>query len=465
MKTQLMNAMEWASIQFCQAQLGDPRRTRRLIKVACALAKTSHGTLPGTFSRWADLKAAYRLFSQENVTYEKIINPHWSHTRKACRQPGEYLLIEDTTQLDFTSHLAAEDLGRIGDDGGRGLFVHSTLALRVERWNDRQEPDVTVLGLFGQKCWARPESIRCRQEKKRDRLLRPRESQRWAEVFHDIACPDSQSKWTYVADRESDIYEVFGRCRAKRIDFIIRANQPRALAKEDRSVFQAVSEVPVLGRFTIDLRSRPGQAARKAKMELRAKTVTLRAPWRPAGAQQPFEVTVVEACEVEAPAGVKPIRWVLLTSWPCADLRGAMRVVKAYARRWLIEEYHKALKSGVGVEQSQLSTAGRIQALFGILAVVAVRLLNTKLLARTHPSEPVAPEEIGPEALTILEAEWGKPDGGWTYSSVLIAVARLGGFMARKHDGNPGWITIWRGWQKLMLMVQGFSLSNGETCG
>ncbi|MDY7010708.1 MAG: hypothetical protein SVV80_08150 [Planctomycetota bacterium] len=100
----------------------------------------------------------------------------------------------------------------------------------MERWNDRQEPEVTVLGLLGQSCWARPESIRCRQEKKRDRLLRPRESQRWAEVFHDIDGPGPQSRWTYVADRESDIYEVFVRCRAKRMDFIIRANQPRAFA-------------------------------------------------------------------------------------------------------------------------------------------------------------------------------------------------------------------------------------------
>jgi len=174
---------------------------------------------------------------------------------------------------------------------------------------------------------------------------------------------------------------------------------------------------------------------------------------------------VVEAREVDAPKGVKPIHWVLLTSWSCSTFQKVMRVVKAYSRRWLIEEYHKALKSGAKVEDAQLETADHIQALLGILAVVGVRLLNTKLLASTCPDTPIDPAEFGPEALTILEAEWGKPREGWTNRSVLVAIARLGGFLARKGDGNPGWFTIWRGWQRLMTLVQGFTFARGERCG
>jgi len=375
------------------------------------------------------------------------------------------LLIEDTTQLDFTSHAAAKDLGRIGDDGGRGLYVHSTLALRVERWNAQQEPEVSVMGLLGQKCWARPDSTRCSKEKKRNRLQRPRESERWAAVFEETGGPGPSARWTYVGDRESDIYETFGRCKDRDVEFIIRANQPRALADEGGSIFQAVSKAPILGRFSLDLRARPGQAARTAELEVRARPVTVRAPWRPGGKLEPREIRVVEAREIDAPEGTKPIHWVLLTSWRCQNFQQTMRVVKAYSRRWLIEEYHKALKSGAKVEGTQLETADRIEALLGILAVVSVRLLNTKLLAASRPDTPLAPEDFGPEALVILEAHWGKPAEGWTYSSVLVAIARLGGFLARKSDGNPGWLTIWRGWQRLMTLVQGFTLATGEKCG
>ena len=465
MQTTLMNTKDWAMVEFSDAQLGDIRRTRRLVEVAAGLASNPSGTLPGAFPDWADLKAAYRFFSSEDVTYEQIIDPHWTHTRAACQEPGEYLLIEDTTDLDFTSLLAASDLGRIGDDGGRGLYVHTTLAFRVESWNDQDAPEGTVVGLFAQKCWARTNSTRCSKEKKGDRLRRRRESERWAAAFEACGGPPPGVRWTYVADRESDIYEVFGRCEDNRVDFIVRASQPRALVKEDRSLFEAIAKGPIFGRFSLDLRARAGQAARTAELEVRARRVTLRAPWRPGGAPEPREVMVVEAREVHAPAGIKPIRWVLLTSWPCNTFRQVMRVVKAYSRRWLIEEYHKALKTGAGIEQTQLSAADRIQALLGVLAVVAVRLLNTKLLASTRPDEPVAAGEFGPEALAILEAKWGKPAGGWTCSSILIAIARLGGFLARKGDGNPGWLTIWRGWQKLMLMTHGFTIAMEEKCG
>lgn len=465
MDNTLMSPKEWAGAVFSEAELGDIRRTRRLVKVAARVAENPSGTLPLAFPQWAELKAAYRLLENEKVTYENILAPHLSSTRAACQRPGQYLLIEDTTELDFTGRAVGEQMGRIGNDGGRGLFAHTTLAVRVERWNTQEEPEVTAVGLFDQKCWARQDTTRCSREKKADRLRRRRESERWAAVFDKTAKPGPSARWTYIADRESDIYEAFGRCRANSIEYIIRANQPRALAEQGGSVFQAVAKSPVLGRFPVHLRARPGQRARTAELELRSCSVTLRAPWRPGGKLAAFEVNVVEAREVNAPRGVSPIHWVLLTSWPCEQFKQGLRVVKTYTRRWLIEEYHKALKTGAKAEESQLRTRGGIEALLGLLAVVAVRLLHTKLLATTKPDEALAPEEFGPEALAILEGTWGKPAGGWTYSTVLVGIARLGGFLARKGDGNPGWITIWRGWHKLMLMVQGFELATGGKCG
>jgi len=433
--------------------------------VAGGVAENPCGTLPGAFSQWAELKAAYRLLDNDKVTYQDILAPHLDSTRAACQRPGEYLLIEDTTELDFTGRAVGEQMGRIGNDGGRGLFAHTTLAVRVEGWNTQEEPEVTVVGLFDQKCWVRQDTTRCSREKKADRLRRRRESERWGAVFDKTANPGPSVRWTYIADRESDIYEAFERCRANSIEYVIRASQPRALAEQGGSVFQAVAKSPVLGRFSVHLRARPGQRARTAKLELRSCSVTLRPPWRPDGKLEAFELNVVEAREVNAPRGVSAIHWVLLTSWACEQFKQAMRVVKTYARRWLIEEYHKALKTGTKAQESQLRTRGGIEALLGLLAVVAVRLLQTKLLGATKPDEPLAPGEICPEALAVLEATFGKPSGGWTHSTALVAIARLGGFLARKSDGNPGWITLWRGMQKLMLLVRGFELATGGKCG
>jgi hypothetical protein len=130
-------------------------------------------------------------------------------------------------------------------------------------------------------------------------------------------------------------------------------------------------------------------------------------------------------------------------------------VVGRYAARWWIEEYHKALKSGAGAEESQLESPEGLESLVGVLAVVAVRLLSTKLLARSRPEGVEAVQSFAPEALAILEKKYGRPKGGWNNQTLLVATARLGGFLARKGDGLPGWQTIWRGWHRLMWMCEG----------
>jgi hypothetical protein len=260
-----------------------------------------------------------------------------------------------------------------------------------------------------------------------------------------------------VADREADFYEPLQRCKQQQVDFIIRANRDRRLAQPEGHLFETVGQAGVLGRGVVELRARPGQAARSAVVELRSVKVDLSGPWRPGGWQEDLgEVWVVEVREVDAPPEVQePLYWVLLSSLPAQTLAAARRIVGRYSARWWIEEYHKALKSGTGVEESQLKRAYRLEALLGVLAVVAVRLLNTKLLARSRPEGLEAVESLGPEALQLLEKKLGCPKGGWTNHNVIVAVARLGGFLARKRDGSPGWQTIWRGWQRLMWMCEG----------
>lgn len=469
METTLLSESAWAQMEFGSIFLGDERRDRRLVQIAANLAHCPSGTLPTALPHWDQLKAAYRLLSNEEVSYEAIMTPHWKKTRRACELPGEYLLIEDTTVLDFSAHPAVKGLGRIGDDRGLGLNLHTTLAARVERWDSQEAPQVKLVGLFGQKCWVRQDEPKKGKESRRARLKRERESQRWAQVFEGNACPKpDQAQWIYTADREADIYESFVNCRRAGIDFDIRATQPRKVETGNGSLFDAVAQAPLKGSYQLKLRAREGVSARSAVVEVRAVAVRLCAPWRPDGQHDAFPANVVEVREVGAPDGVTPIHWVLLTSLPIETYEQIRRVVNLYAKRWLVEEYHKALKTGMGIEKSQLETVGRIKALLGISAVVAVRLLNTKLLSSTTPDAVVGAEEIGDDAKRIIENKFGVPEGGWTYGTMLRAIARLGGFLARKGDGNPGWLTIWRGWHRLLDMTEGYNLANGiedKKCG
>jgi len=455
-----MPAGQWAQNEFGFAKLGDSRRNRRLVNIATHLAAKPGGTLPQAFPDWSELKAAYRFFNQRGVSFERILAPHLERTRRSCREPGEYLLIEDTTLLDYSEHWAAEDLGRIGNGQGRGFELHSALAVRIESWTLEQRPEGVVVGLFDQQCRSpRPAP---KAQTRAQRLSRPRKSQKWAAGIKSAGRPAPGSQWIYVADRESDFYEPLHLCQQHGVDFVVRAGQDRRLADEAGHLQEVVARAPVLTQSTVEVRTRAGQPARTAIVEVRSLRVDLDGPWRPGGWQEPLKaVGVLEVKEVHASAAVKqPLHWILLTSLPCATAAEAQRVVGRYTARWWIEEYHKALKSGAGVEDSQLERADRLESLIAVLAVVAVRLLNTKMLARSRPESFEAASSFGPQLLAILEKKLGKPKDGWTNANVIIATARLGGFIGRKSDGLPGWQNIWRGWQRLIWMVEGVETFN-----
>lgn len=466
MSTALLSAGQWAQIEFGFARLGDQRRNKRLVNIAEHLAAHPGGALPQAFPDWAELKAAYRFFGQNGVTYERVLASHLERTRQSCRAPGEYLLIEDTTVLDYSLHWSAQDLGVIGDGTQRGFELHSALAVRLESWTLEQQPEGVVLGLFDQQC-RRPRPAP-EGETRRQRLGRPRKSQSWAAAFGSAGRPPAGSRWIYVADRESDIYEALQSCQRHGVDLVVRACQDRRLANETGHLLAAVAGAAVLGQSAVALRARTGQPARTAMVELRSQRVTLDGPHRPAGWLPPLaELSVIEVREIGAPAEVRaPLRWVLLTSLPCTTQAQVQRVVGCYTARWWIEEYHKALKSGTGVETSQLERADRLEPLIAVLAVVAVRLLGTKLLARSRPQTFEAATSFGPQLLRLLEKKLGRPPDGWCNRNLIRAVARVGGFIGRKGDGEPGWQTIWRGWQRLIWMAEGVNLIEHEkSCG
>jgi hypothetical protein len=160
---------------------------------------------------------------------------------------------------------------------------------------------------------------------------------------------------------------------------------------------------------------------------------------------------------VEAPEGVEALEWVRYTDRPITTLEAAVGVVMDYGTRYLIEEFHKGLKTGLKAEELQLETAHRLFAAIAVMSVVALRLLDIRELGRRSPAAPAACVGLSGDELEVLSLEVGR--ALTTVSEVLLAIGGLGGHMNRKSDGMPGWITLWRGMAKLRLLVRGARLA------
>lgn len=448
----------WAAIQFATAQLGDRRRSARLVTLAAQVAGDPSSGLPKqTGGHWGDLKAAYRLLDRPEATFDAIASPHWRHT-VAQAGPGRSLILDDTTEIDFGATRQAAGLGPVGSGVGRGFLLHSGLMV--------DPGDEWVVGLAGQVLFHRRPAPA--GETRARRRKRDRESAVWGRLIERIGPPPDGSQWIHVMDRGADDFEI--QCRAQRLgaDWVARVKARHRRVRDEAgaevALGRAVAQAPAAGGYVLPLRARPGQPARRARLEVSSAAVEVLVPRQPADSLKglgpaPIAQWAVWAREVDAPAGVKePIDWLLLTSLPVRSLEEAMEVIGYYEKRWMIEEWHKALKTGCQVEGRQLETSGRLEALTGLLSVVAVRLLQLKEVARRQPSR--AASELIPRRyveLVCRARRRGQPER-WTVRDFFRGVAGLGGFLGRKGDGDPGWITIWRGWQVLHWMLRGAQL-------
>lgn len=466
--TGVVESESWAGETFGTCELGDPRRTRRLVQVAQRVLEHPSGSFPDQMPDWAELKAAYRLFDAEDVTFRAVAMPHWQKTRSSA--VGKTLVICDTTELNFGSD--REGLGRTGNGAGRGFLLHNALMVDGD--------SRAVVGVAGQTIHYRPNRKRPKQNSSQA-LKRKRESQVWGRVIDDIGSPSAATHYVYVCDRGADNFEVFCHLLQHESDWIVRAKkQKRNLltpAGEKVSLPDLLSELSLLGTYELQLRSRPQQAARVARIEVSSASVLMpvphhKSPWVKSLRPEPIAMQLVRVREVDSPAGVEPIEWLLWTSLPVATFEQAWLVIEDYESRWLVEEYHKALKSGCRVKTRQLQTASRLEPMVSLMSVVAVHLLQLKTIATAEPTRP-ARTVVPPLWLTMLKAARVRRlrrVHDMTVYDFYREVAKLGGFLGRKSDGEPGWITIWRGWEKLATLVRGAKIaqnlvSKAKTCG
>lgn len=452
----MTSSQDWAELNFGECQLGDKRRTTRLVRLAADFADNPSASLPCQVERWGDLKAAYRLFDREEVRFEAVARPHWEQTRRQAR--GRVLILGDTTEIDFGRFRDIEGVGPTGNGTGRGFLLHNALMVSADTGE--------LLGVSGQAIHYRKKKAKSAKRPTAPNRLKKkdRESEVWTRVIDDIGPPPPEATYVHVFDRGADSFEIYCRLLQQRCHWVIRASQlsRSVLVGEDQQEMplkKSLTTLTSVGQYTQSLRARPGQAAREARLDVRVGQIRIPRPRHVSPAirklkPQPIAMNVIDVIEVDPPQGAPPIRWVLFTQLPATTFAEARLLIGYYEQRWLIEEYHKALKTGCAVEARQLKTADRLEALVGLISVVAVRLLQLKSLARTAPDLPA--KRVVPQVwLRMLKlARKNLPRvHDLTVRQFYREVAKLGGFLGRKGDGEPGWITIWRGWDKLNMFV------------
>jgi hypothetical protein len=445
----------WSQQQFASVSLGDKRRTRRLVDSAAAIARHPQKSFPQIFD-WNELRGFYGLCHREEATLNALQQPHWQLTRQAMGQHPVVLVLHDTSQMDFTSHPALEGAGPIGEGHARGFLQHNSLAILP---STRQ-----VLGLAYQQFRVRQPAPK--GETSAQRKQRQRESDLWIKGIEASGKPPEGRCWVDVGDAGCDIYEAMIACRQAGHHFLFRASQDRLvlLGPQPRGrevpLMNYARSLPSKGEATVDIPSRGGRLARTATVQLASAPVWVPAPtevrkrWR-----QPIVAAwVIRVWEVNPPADVEePLEWVLLCSLPTETVEDINERREWYSCRWQVEVFHDVEKNGCLEEDRRFEDAESMAACLAILSVVAVRVCQLRSALQSQPEAP-AEQVATSEETAVMRRYLGPKKQGLTVREFVRGVARLGGFLGRKGDGEPGVRSLWRGYQRLQDMVLGFHL-------
>jgi hypothetical protein len=443
----------WAAYEFAEADLGDARRTQRLVDLAETLGQHPTASLPEACGDPATLKAAYRFFDNDDIPAEAILTSHGQATDTRLRAQPLVLAVQDTVYLDWTHHPATEGLGPLAQAHRQGLLSHNTVAIT---------PDRVPLGILQQQVWARDAETFGQADDAHQRPTREKESQKWLESLEAVAaarerCPDTQ--FVSVGDSEADMYDMFAAPRPPGVDLLIRACQNRRVDGDDAATYlwDVYPHARRVGTTTVHVPRQEERPARVATLTVATAPVTLQPPRRRAKERLPaVDVWAVWAVEEQPADDGEPIVWLLLTTVPVTTRQEALERLAWYACRWGIEVWHKVLKSGCQIETRQLGTAARLERCLALYAVIAWRIVYATMLARALPDAPctavLADDEW--QALWCARHDTATPpETPPTIREAVREIAHLGGFLGRTHDGEPGVTVIWKGWQRLVEFV------------
>ena len=415
------------------------------------MAESPGHSLPQQAGGWSDLKAAYRLLSHPGVDPRAIGETHRRGVRASAATHPVVLCVQDDSNLRAA---------RIA--GGREV-QHAALAVL---------PEGELLGLLDQRWFTKVSPPK--GETRTQRMKRWRESCVWSETAEAVGPMSGGCRLIHVADRASDDLNFMAVCGRQGHGFVIRARHDRRVDGAAGKLWSRLGREPALGTLRVrvgeqrDARGHVVRRQREADVAVRAARVRLDPPWDHPGEHEAREVWAIHLRESDAPDGIEPIDWMLLSSEPAESFEDARRLVGYYQRRWVIEEWHRVLKEGCRLERSQLDEPADLRRLAAVLSVVAVRMLRLRDLADADRSgemadQPVALQRTTPQLWIALVAALAKvPPERLTPRRFWRTIALRGGWPGRKSDGRPGWKTLWRGWSDLAQMARGAELAQNH---
>ena len=477
--------LEWIDEEFGNCHLGDRRLVARLKKIVLRMWQGPSQSLSAACRGFAEVIACSRFFSNAALTQSQLLAPHRQGSLERVKQHAQVLHIEDTTELDFTTKKKLQGTGRLSFSKQRGFLAHNELLVSPER---------LPLGVWETRIQARQDQQKAEGDKHQNKPIEQKESYRWLEGYRH-ACEVAQlapgTQVILCADREADIYEIFAEHQNRltagepAASWLIRSKTDRCLepfeneqipppaeqssppAKKSKKpakpkIQQRLGLSPVLGTisFPVPAKERSkkikggrgstrkvSRSKRVVTQEIRAIQVQLRAPYRKGRKLPAVQIWVIQAKEIDPPAGQEPIDWTLITSLEAKDFEQARAVLNLYLCRWEIEVFHRVLKTGCGVEELQLRTSPRIKLAILLYMIVAWRVLYVMHLGRQCPDLPcsVVFEDDEWQSSWVIIKGGSPPQNPPSLNEMVRMVASFGGFLGRKGDGHPGPKTIWIG--------------------
>jgi len=468
-----LEATTWARQRFFGSELGDARRSARLRAMATRARQRPAGRVAQVFTTPHEQQAAYDFLESRHLSPDAIVQTVAASTARAAASEPFVFVAVDGTSLTLVDRRASKDFGAIGRHAlpTRGLKVITALAV---------SPGAAPIGLATTTYWARPRRPKCAaRTRKRTRVKTgTTEMQHWrasveaVEIAFTKHAPGT-ARW-YVMDREADSADMLTAMLTHNARFTIRSRHNRHMTNalgQGTRLEPFASGATLFGTRVLDVLAGPKRAARRTRVELRSSEVVLHLPDYAHGRRpKAYRLTVVVVREQTPPPGEKPISWRLLTSHKVLTLDDLELVVRSYAARWRIEDFHRAWKTGgCHVEDTQLRSKAAVIAWATLLAAVAIDVERLKHLARSSPDEPASlaltPLEI--EVLRLAKRREKKrtesvPDSMPSLAQATRWIADLGGYTGKSSGGPPGSITLGRGLERLRALAEGYALARRD---
>jgi len=450
-----MQETNWVIEETRTAHFTDERLKKRYLSLLDSFTQSPNKSIPGACKTWKETLAAYRFFNHEDITPKEILSPHYEATLGRIKKEKVVLIPQDTTEIDFSGRKTL-DVGYLKDKNSRGFYLHPSLAITSDK---------VCLGLVDVQIWQR-EELGTRADRK-DKPIEKKESYRWLEgyeVANRIALDASDTMVVSIADREGDIYEVLEKMPSEenKAYWLIRSSLNRKTLEEGNLKMQEVvkKESPI-GEIEFELspgktynRDKSKRAKRKKRIvrqEIRVCTVKLCPPPRKGKKLNPITINVIHCVEKSPPSEEDKVEWFLLTSLPISDAEAVINIVNWYLCRWQIEIFFKILKSGCTIEKLQFESFKATSNCIALYLIVAWRVLYLTTLGRVCPDIKCDCVFENEEWWSVYAVATKKPLPKKVpkLNEIILMVAKLGGFLGRKSDGEPGPKVMWIGMQRM----------------